>query len=91
MALNNMAPPTPKNEEVSTVEQTEGREEDELDAYRDQREVAVRISHYVDTLLFIISNQLTTIENLQSQLGTMRLKMQYIAVQILKTNFFSNF
>lgn len=47
----------------------EPREEDELDAYRDQREVAVKLSHYVHTLLCIISNQMTNIESLQAQLG----------------------
>lgn len=64
--MNSTAPPTTRPAEPEPVEP---REEDELDAYRDQREVAVKLSHYVHTLLCIISNQMTNIENLQAQLG----------------------
>lgn len=56
----------------TTLEQLEIKEEDELDANRDQREVAMRLSHYVHSLLYIINHQMTTIESLQAQLGTLR-------------------
>jgi hypothetical protein len=72
VTLNNAGQPSGKSNEASTAEHMEGKEEDELDAYRDQREVAVRLSHYVHTLLCIISNQMTTIEGLQAQLGKIR-------------------
>ena len=54
--------------DVAASEQQQ-KDDDELDANRDQRELAVKLSHYVHTLLCIISNQMTTIENLQAQLG----------------------
>lgn len=69
VALNNTAPPTSRVDEAGALEPAEHKEEDELDAHRDQREIAVRLSHYVHTLLCIISNQMTTNENLQAQLG----------------------
>lgn len=72
--MNSTAPPGRHSEGaggggVAGEPSGEGREEDELDANRDQREVAVRLSHYVNTLLYIINNQMTTIESLQAQLG----------------------
>lgn len=71
MALNNTIPPTVRPNEPNN-EPTEPREEDELDANRDQREVACKLSHYVHALLCIISNQMTNIENLQAQLGELK-------------------
>uniref|UniRef100_A0ABD2XQX9 Rho guanine nucleotide exchange factor 18 n=1 Tax=Trichogramma kaykai TaxID=54128 RepID=A0ABD2XQX9_9HYME len=43
--------------------------EDDPDGNKDQREVAVRLSHYVQTLLGVISYQMTSIESLQAQLA----------------------
>lgn len=86
--MNSTAPPSTKGgNESGTPDTSENKEEDELDAYRDQREVAVRLSHYVHTLLYIINTQMTTIESLQAQLGKWFRKVLYL---VLKFNEFDD-
>ncbi|KAJ8679291.1 hypothetical protein QAD02_015078, partial [Eretmocerus hayati] len=72
VGLSNALLPPPKGSEVDVNEHATLKDEDELDAYRDQREVAVKLSHNVHTLLGIINNQMTTIESLQAQLASFK-------------------
>ena len=58
---------SPKENDSPTYK-GELREDEEIDVNKDQHEVAIQLSHYVYTLLCIISNQMTTIESLHAQL-----------------------
>ncbi|XP_051163031.1 rho guanine nucleotide exchange factor 28 isoform X2 [Leptopilina boulardi] len=51
----------PKKVDIKGTDETEGN--------KVQQEIAVQLSHYVYTLLCIISNQMTTIESLHAQLA----------------------
>ncbi|XP_043282819.1 rho guanine nucleotide exchange factor 28 isoform X3 [Venturia canescens] len=68
-ALHNvMAPPKQSGEPMR--EGNEGKLEDVAESNKDQQLAAVRLSHYVYTLLCIISNQMTTIDSLQAQMAS---------------------
>lgn len=58
----------PKTSEF--VKETENKKEgDAHEVNRDQQLAAIRLSHYIYTLLCIISNQMTTIDSLHAQLA----------------------
>lgn len=63
-----MAPPKHGGDLVR--EGNEGKLDDLAETNKDQQLAAVRLSHYVYTLLCIISNQMTTIDSLQAQMAS---------------------
>ncbi|XP_053596913.1 rho guanine nucleotide exchange factor 18 isoform X2 [Microplitis demolitor] len=66
-ALHSVMTP-PKTSEF--VKETENKKEgDAHEVNRDQQLAAIRLSHYIYTLLCIISNQMTTIDSLHAQLA----------------------
>lgn len=62
--------PSKENESISKKNEFKGN--DETEGNKDQQEIAIQLSHYVYTLLCIISNQMTTIESLHAQLAAYR-------------------
>ncbi|XP_043472826.1 rho guanine nucleotide exchange factor 2 isoform X3 [Leptopilina heterotoma] len=68
--LQSVLMPSKENEQVPKKVELKGNEETE--GNKVQQEIAVQLSHYVYTLLCIISNQMTTIESLHAQLAGYR-------------------
>lgn len=56
----------------SSARKRELKEDEDVEVNKDQHEVAIQLSHYVYTLLCIISNQMSTIEILHAQLAASR-------------------
>lgn len=62
----------PSKENEPAAKNVESKGNEEAEGNKVQQEIAVQLSHYVYTLLCIISNQMTTIESLHAQLAGYR-------------------
>ncbi|XP_063993193.1 rho guanine nucleotide exchange factor 28 isoform X2 [Diachasmimorpha longicaudata] len=68
-ALHSVIPPPKPCELLKPRDKTERPDEEGPEINKDQQLAAIRLSHYVYTLLCIITNQMTTIDSLQAQLN----------------------